>query len=184
MRSVCDYTEVACAYESLGCAVKMLRKDIKKHQENDDEVHLHLSLQTVCALKEQHKTLSEGEALVFKLSGYASKKENNEVFNSIPFYSSRYKMFIRVDANRYGGSAGTHVSVFTKLVQGHYDDQLHWPFPGTVTYELLNQLADDKHHSRVVIRNASHDMHVGSIIGFPKFLPHSSLCHDPATNTQ
>ena len=186
VRSVCDYTEVACAYESLGCGVRMLRKDIKKHQENDDKVHLHLSLQTVCELKEQHKTLSQGEALVFKLSGYASKKENNEIFKSIPFYTSPggYKMCIRVDANGCGDGKGTHVSVFTTLLEGRYDDQLHRPFMGTVTYQLLNQLADDKHHSSVVIYNADNDMQVGSSMGDDKFLPHSSLSHDPATNTQ
>ena len=186
VRSVCDYTEVACAYENLGCGVRMLRKDIKKHQENDNNMHLHLSLQTVCVLKDQHKTLSEGEALLFKLSGYASKKENNKAFWSIPFYVTPggYKMCIRVDANGYGAGAGTYVSVFTELVQGRYDDQLHWPFLGTITYELLNQLADDKHHSTVVIHNASSDMQVGSSRGDHKFLPHSSLSHDPATNTQ
>ena len=186
VRSVCDYTEVACAYESLGCAVRMLRKDIKKHQENDDKVHLHLSLQTVCILKEQHMTLSEGEALVFKLSGYASKKENNEEFKSIPFYTSPggCKMCIGVNANGVGDGKGTHVSVYTTLLEGRYDDQLHWPFLGTVTYELLNQLTDDKHHSSVVIYNASYDMQVGTSKGFTKFLPQSSLSHDPATNTQ
>ena len=186
VRSVCDYTEVACAYESLGCGVRMLRKDIKKHQENDDKVHLHLSLRTVCVLKDQHKTLSEGEALVFKLSGYASKKENNEEFKSIPFYVTPggYKMCIEAYANGYGAGAGTHVSVYTKLVQGRYDDQLHWPFLGTVTYELLNQLADDKHHSRVAVYDTDDNMQVGTSRGKSKFLPHSSLSHDPATNRQ
>ena len=186
VRSVCDYTEVACAYESLGCAVRMLRKDIKKHQENDNNMHLHLSLQTVCILKEQHKTLSEGEALVFKLSGYASKKENNEKFESIPFYVTPggHKMCISVDANGQCDSKGTHVSIYTELVQGRYDDQLHWPFLGAVTYELLNQLADDKHHSRVATYRADDNTQVGSSRGFAKFLPHSSLSHDPATSTQ
>ena len=186
VRSVCNYTEVACAYESLGCAVRMLRKDIKKHQENDDKVHLHLSLQTVCVLKEQHKTLSEGEALVFKLPGYASKKENNEKFKSIPFYTSPggYKMCIIVVANGAGDGKGKHVSVYTALLEGSYDDQLHWPFLGTVTYEVLNQLTDDEHHSRVAKYDADDDMQVGSSSGFPNFLPHSSLSHDPATNTQ
>ena len=186
VKSVCDYTEVACAYENLGCGVRMLRKDIKKHQENDDEVHLHLTLQTVCELKEQHKTLSGGEALVFKLSGYASKKENNEEFKSIPFYTSPggYKMCIHVDANGYGDGEDTHVSVFPELLEGRYDDQLHWPFLGTTTYELLNQLADDKHHSTVAVFDASHGMQVGIINGYQKFVPHSSLSHDPATNTQ
>ena len=186
VRSVCDYTQVACAYESLGCGVRMLRKDIKKHQENDNNMHLHLSLQTVCVLKEQHKTLSEGEALVFKLSGYASKKENNEEFKSLPFYVTPggYKMCIRVYANGYGVGAGTHVSVYTELLEGSYDDQLHWPFLGTVRYEVLNQLADEKHYSRVILFDDGDDMQFGRSIGYGKFLPHYSLSHDPASNTQ
>ena len=155
MRSVCDYTEVACAYESLGCAVRMLRKDIKKHQENDDKVHLHLSLRNACLREEQHKTLTEGEAVVFKLTGYASKKVKDEVFFPDPFYATTggYKMCIRVDVNGHGAGEGTHVSVFSELLEGSYDDQLQWPFLGTVTCELLNQLADDKHHSRIAIHS-------------------------------
>ena len=186
VRSVCDYTEVACAYESLGCGVRMPRKVIKNHQENDDKVHLHLSLRNACLREDQHKTLSEGEAMVFKLTGHASKKGRKEVFFSKPFFTTPdgYKMCIGVDANGRGPDKGTHVSVSTKLLEGCYDDQLHWPFLGTVTYELLNQLADDKHHSRVSIFNAMDDMHVGSNRGPLNFFPLSSLSHDPATNTQ
>ena len=95
----------------------MLRKDAEKHQENDDKVHLHLSLRNACLREEQHKTLSEGEAVIFKLTGYASKKEKNEVFFSDPFYvmPGGYKMCIRVDANGADDGEGTHVSVFVKL---------------------------------------------------------------------
>ena len=182
VRSVCDYTEVACAYESLGCGVRMLRRDSEKHKREAREKHMDLALDTVSSREEQHKTLSEGEAMVFKLPGYASKKEKNEIFYSPPFYTSSggYKMYIRVDANGAGDGKGTHVSVCTKLLEGRYDDQLHWPFLGTVTYELLNQLADDKHYNRIL----RHDMQVGNSKGKTKFLHHSSLSHDPATNTQ
>ena len=186
VRSVCDYTEVACAYESLGCGVRMLRKDVEKHKRETREKHMDLALDTVSSREEQHKTLSEGEAIIFKLPGYASKKEKNERFYSPLFYTSSggYRMRISVIANGNGAAKGTHVSVFTELLKGRYDDQLHWPFLGTVTYELLNQLADNKHHSRVIIYVASNDMHVGRIFGFPKFLHHSSLSYDPVTNTQ
>ena len=186
VRSVCDYTEVACAYESLGCAVRMLRKDAEKHKREAREKHMELALDTVSSREEQHKTLSEGEALVFKLPGYDSKKEKDEIFHTPPFYTSSagYKMRIHIDANGCGAGAGTHVSVFTKLLEGCYDDQLHWPFLGTVTYELFNQLADDNHYSCVAPYVANHDMQVGTSKGFHKFLPHSSLSHDPVTNTQ
>ena len=94
VRSVCDYTEVACAYESLGCAVRMLRKDIRKHQENDDKVHVHLVLKSFSSFREEQIILSEDEAVVFKLSGYDRNKENDDKFYSKPFYTSPggYKM--------------------------------------------------------------------------------------------
>ena len=186
VRNVCDYTEVACAYESLGCGVKMLRKDAEKHKREAREKHTDLALDTVSSREEQHKTLSEGEAIVFKLPGYASNKEKNEKFKSTPFYTNPggYKMCIRVYPNGLGAGQGTHVSFFCEQVQGCYDDQLHWPFLGTVTYELLNQLADDKHLSIVATYDADDNMQIGSSMGYNKFLPHSSLLHDLATNTQ
>ena len=184
--SNCEYTEVACVYESLGCGVRMLRKDIVEHQENEDKGHLHLVLKSVVAREEQHKALSEGEAVVFQLPGYASKKEKNEKFHSTPFYSHAggYKMCIRVYTNGYGDGKGTHVSVFTELLEGRYDNQLYRPFLGTVTYELLNQLGDDNHHRVANTFIASSNVRVGSSRGYHEFLPHSSLSHNPATNTQ
>ncbi len=184
--SVCEFTEVACAYESLGCGVRMMRKDVEKHKREAREKHLDLALDTVSSREEQHKTLSEGEALVFKLPGYASKKEKNKRFYSTPFYThpGGYKVIIRVYANGVDDGAGTHVSVYTKISEGRYDNKLQWPFNGSVTYKLLNQLADDRHHHIVSIFTDTHDMQVGSCSGCPQFLPHSSLCHDPATNTQ
>ena len=96
----------------------MLRKDAEKHKRETREKHMDLALDTVSSREEQHKTLSEGEAIIFKLPEYASKKEKNATFYSPPFYTSSggYKMCINVDANGYGAGAGTHVSVFTKLV--------------------------------------------------------------------
>ena len=219
--SDCEYTKVACVYESLGCAVRMLRKDREKHEKEDREKHMDLSLDTVRSLseqhkelseqykelseqyeelseqhktlsdtvnlhEEQHKTLSEGEAVVFQLPGYASKKEKNERFYSIPFYThpGGYKLCIRIDANGDGDGKGTHVSIFTKMLEGRYDKQLDWPFHGTVTVELLNQLGDDSHQRRVIKHGSNYDMIIGSIYGYIKFLPHSSLGHNPATNTQ
>ena len=79
---------------------------------------------------------------------------------------------------------GTHIPVFTELLEGRYDNQLHWPFLGTVTYELLNQLGDDNHHKMDIAYDDSDDMRGSSINGYTKFLPHSSLDHNPATNTQ
>ena len=191
-----DHLKTKCrkrAYECQHCGEKGTYRYASITEDHDKvcdkretrEKHMDLALATVSSREEQHKTLSEGEAIVFKLPGYASKKKKNEIFYSPPFYTSSggYRMRIRVDANGVGDGKGTHVSVFTKLLEGRYDDQLHWPFLGTVTFKLLN-LEYDQHYSGVCIYDADDDMQVGSCRGCPKFLPHSSLSNDPATNTQ
>ena len=198
--SDCEYTEVACVYESLGCGVRMPRKDRERHEKEDREKHLDFSLATVRSLskqlktlsdtvnlhEEQHKILSEREAVVFHLPGYASKKEKNETFHSTPFYTQPggYKMRIIIDARGVYDGKGTHVSVFPELLEGHYDNKLYWLFLGTVTLELLNQLGDNNHHKSDIVYDASDDMRVESNCGYPKFFPHSSLGHNPATSTQ
>ncbi len=135
----------------------------------------------------QHiEVLSEVEALIFEVSGYTSKKEAKTIFYSVPFYThcGGYKMCVCVDAGGCDIGTGTHLSVFTKILKGRYDNQLSWPFIGTVTYELLNQLSDRGHFKRVYTFDINTSMHVGSSWGFPQFFPHSSLYHYPATNTQ
>ncbi len=59
--SVCEFTEVACAYESLGCGVKMMRKDIEKHEANVSVAHFQMMDKIVKLqsemLREQSKSL-------------------------------------------------------------------------------------------------------------------------------
>ena len=77
-----------------------------------------------------------------------------------------------------------HVSVFSQLVCGPYDDNLTWPFLGTVTVELLNQLADANHHSMVIPFLTIHKTRIGSTWGYDKFFSHDELFHDSSSNTQ
>ena len=156
----------------------------KKHETLSNQ-HQMLS-GTVSSHKEQHKVLSREEKFIFKLPHYVIMKEKNEMFFSEPFYthSSGYKMCIVIDSSGCGGGKNTHVSVFKKILAGRYDNQLHWPLLGTVTCELLNQIEDNNHHRKDITFIASSDMRVGGSFGYSKFLPHSSLGHNPATNTK
>ena len=54
-------------------------------------------------------------------------------------------MCLMVDANGNGTGAGTHVSMFVYLMRGEYDDRLVWPFRGTITIELINQINNWEH---------------------------------------
>ena len=69
-----------------------------------------------------------------------------------------YKMYIIVYPNGDDEAQGSHVSVYLRLLEGRNDESLHWPFGGTIKFELLNQLADDSHHVRTFVINSTHNM--------------------------
>ncbi len=81
------------------------------------------------------------------MSSFKANKQSGIEFFSDSFQKG-YKMVIRIDPNGCGMYEGTHVSVWVYLMRGDYDDQLEFPFKGTVTFELLNQLEDNNHHSK------------------------------------
>ena len=63
---------------------------------------------------------------VFTLTAFKSKKANDVVWYSPPFYTHThgYRMCIRVDAKGNGDGKGTHLSVFANLMEGPFDDYL------------------------------------------------------------
>ena len=65
---------------------------------------------------------------------------------SEPFYShpGGYKMCLSVYAAGVGQGNGSHVSVFAHIMKGEYDDQLSWPYRGTVTVTLIMEDDDDE----------------------------------------
>ncbi len=160
--STCQYQEVACKYSEFGCELMSFRKDLQEH-ENDDNAHLRIAMTTVLTLKKQCTLLNtqlhysnmkdqQGITSIFKMPSFKEKKENNIKFFSDPFYTNPkgYKMVISIYANGYRGNKGTHVSVLVYLMRGEYDDQLEFPFKGTIKFELLNQLEDKNHHCKSI----------------------------------
>ena len=151
----CLFESVSCKYIKIGCKGNFLRKNVEEHH-NDSQEHLQLAIDTV---NQQEVTIKKHEDKIaqiqstpmkFKITNFDKLKNCNETVYSSGFYTSTggYKMCIRVDTNGNGDGKGTHVSVFAYLMRGENDDHLPWPFTGTVTVELLNQLRDDNHHSQ------------------------------------
>ena len=89
---------------------------------------------------------------VIRMEGFQEKKENDIQWYSDPVYShfGGYKMCLNVDANGSGDGKGTHVSVFISLMRGDNDDNLKWPFKGTIKVSLLNQLEVGQHHTKQI----------------------------------
>ncbi len=186
---VCPNEPVRCTYYNIGCGETPLRRDLTKHEENA-QLHLLLATKEVLRLK---KTQLQNNALTFRIKKFEKHKLEKKDFYSPPFHTSGagYKMCIGVCANGNGDGEGTHVSVFSHLMKGDNDDSLSWPFTGTVTVELLNQLenknnhkwtttlpADEEYSQRVV------DGERGEGYGWRKFISHADLAHKPLTNIQ
>ena len=188
-RLSCRYEKQPCKYAELGCMDKPFRKDLKEHEE-DYQLHLQITTKSVLEQKQQLQQLKEvlqiktAEKLTFKVPSFTKKKSNEDDFYSSPFYTSQsgYRFCISVDANGNGDGEGTHVSVFAYLMKGDNDDSLTWPFTGTVTVALLNQLEDKNHCIETI--NFLADKFAGKRVtkcekgeglGRPKFIAHSDL---------
>ena len=124
----------------------------------------------------------------FTMKNFDLHKSNNAVWYSEPFYTHPrgYKMCIRIDANGYEQVIGTHVSLYTCMMRGEFDDELSWPFRGEIAVELLNQDTDNPkegnhytiQYDNNVLEKYARRVTVGERStgwGEPKFIPHFKL---------
>ena len=61
-----------------------------------------------------------------------------------------YKICLRVHPNGFGDGKGTHVSIFTCLRKGLFDEQLKWPYKGSIIIQIVNQARDHDHVENVI----------------------------------
>ena len=166
----CPEQLIRCKFSILGCDVELPRKEMSRHIATSEEHSTDFLLQHVmkltvlvsqlCAMSGVPMSLEQKSWLqnkvlrkeplppwVFRMEGFQEKKGNEEKWYSDPVYShfGGYKMCLRVDAIGIGKGRGTHVSVFINLLRGDNDDNLTWPFKGTIKVSLLNQLEDGLH---------------------------------------
>ena len=121
------------------------------------------------------------------MTDYAQHKKQGTTWYSRPFYSSTggYKMCLGVSARGAGSGKGTHVTVGVYLMRGEQDDTLSWPFTGTVTVQLVNQLSNGCDNIEGLVKFANQDESVGERVtsgertkqglGNLTFITHSQL---------
>ncbi|XP_064395997.1 TNF receptor-associated factor 5-like [Halichondria panicea] len=162
--SICPYQKLICKYKEFGCIMKPFRKDLKDH-ENNDKLHLRITMDTLLAVQTQcrkwteecsvlrapdNSTAKQAHRITFKMNNFGKYKEKGKEFHS-PFFHTHpegYKMIIEIKGYGFLEHEGTHISVCTYLMKGEYDDQLEFPFQGTLKIELLNQLQNRNHHQQ------------------------------------
>ena len=113
-----------------------------------------------------------------------------------PFFTHPYgyKMCIHVYQNGDYGGEGTHISLFTCLMRGPFDDQLKWPFRGEVTIQIVNQAGDHSHFEKTIqYSDKTKDICAGRVIGnevrstgwgYDTFIAHTALAYNAAMKTQ
>ena len=167
----CPEQLVRCKFSFRGCDAVLPRKALQRHVATSAEHSTEFLLQHVAKLTvlvselcaksgvwnslEQktwltNRFLRKEPPWVVKMTGFQEKKEKNEALFSGPVYShfGGYKICLKVYANGDSSSQGTHVSVYVYLMRGDNDDNLKWPFKGTIKVSLLNQLEDGQHHTK------------------------------------
>lgn len=152
----------------------------------------------------QEKTQQNGSSHVlvqgtppfyFTLDNFAHCKKNSLKWFSPPFYSHcfGYKMCVGVDAGGHSVGEGTHVSLLVYLLPGEHDENLSWPFHGTVKIQLLNERRDSSHYESVVkfdedtpLVNSAQVTESDKSTGWGNamFIAHSKLAHDAATDCE
>ena len=128
--------------------------------------------------------------LEVKMYNFRRHKTLSMDWFSSPFYTHPrgYKICLNVDANGYGEGKGTHVSVFIYMMQGEFDNELKWPFRGTITIQLLNQKRDevnphytvvhfDQHTKANVASRVFDENRATSGQGMLKYVAHADLQH-------
>ena len=135
--------------------------------------------------------------VTIKMAAFDELKKKRTTWFSRPFYTGMggYKMCLGVFANGHRDGADTHISVYTYLMQGEFDSSLNWPFQGTITINLVNQLEDMEHHTHIIHYNDTipSDCTIRVTHGersemgwgqYHEFLPHSELGLSVANNCQ
>ena len=150
----------------------------------------------VAALKEETRQLRltvGGFPMEFQVD-YASEEE--EIYTpSFYTHPHGYRMCLEVDPNGYGDGKGTHVSVFTCLMKGPFDDHLKWPFRGEITIQIVNQDGDHDHVEWTIpYDDETPDTNAGRVTGnkeradqgrgYPQFLAHTDLGYNAAQKTK
>ncbi len=186
----CQFVEVPCKFESIGCETALKRKDMSKHEVSNEGDHLRLALDTIVSLKKEvtdlkQKFLAHKDqgTMIFTITDFDRKRRSNSHIFSPPFYTSPggYKAEVRAYPNGHSQAKGTHISIFIMVIpDDSYNDTMSWPFEGVFTIELLNQIADHNHHCfQISFRGDTTESR-----GTFDFILHSDLSWNPAKNTQ
>ena len=181
----CKFTLLPCKYRRVGCSAEMQRQAMVTHETDNDTFHLQLAIDKIAVMEERQKSYMSGQLVAFRLNEFEKRKGKKDAFFSPPFYTNPggYRLAIKVFANGYGEGCNANVAVFAFILKGGHDQDVKWPFVGTVAVTLLNQFQDKNHHTGLINFTHAGNRLPGSNWGFEKFISHADLPIDPVKGT-
>ena len=185
----CSYQIVQCEYADIGCTYRAARKDIKIHLEKAVHHHLLLSKSRIQELRLQNMS-QPGKSLI-KVTQFSYLQQSGGEWHSPGFYTfpGGYKMSLHVIIR----GDRKQITCGLCLLPGEHDDLLEWPLRGEFTLELLNQIKDSHHYSKIVKYTNNEETEYNSRVigrengkrwGFVEFISHPQLQHTKSTNCQ
>ena len=201
----CPLEEIHCPLHYAGCKVRLPRKDMPDHM-SDTVTHMTLLAtvtqsmqQNIEDLKNENQELRQEvkelrtQKLGLPIEFRVNNSEGKVFLPSFFSHSHGYQMCINVNPNRGGGCIGTHISIFTSLMRGPYDDHLKWPFRGEITFQIVNQAGDYSHIENTIPYNdETPEVNAGRVVGkkranrwgFHEFIAYTDLEYNAKNKTQ
>ena len=168
LNSTCPLEVVNCSFSYAGCEERLPRKDMPAHINESLAVHMSLQavshqrqlekletqnqkLETRIQKLEKEVLSADSESFIHAhlrilpvtivMNGFSEKKKQKKSWKSEPFYTHPrgFKMFLNITSNGDGDGENTHVSVYVYIMRGEFDNQLDWPFRGSIVFKLLDQ---------------------------------------------
>ena len=113
------------------------------------------------------------------MDGFTAKKRDERSWSRKPFYThpQGYKMTLSVKPE------GSHLTAFIYIIEGEYDNQLEWPYRGTIVIQLLHQEDTKKYVIKLLSFNNAPVESVRRVTeyntntgwGFPQFITYAEL---------
>ncbi|XP_065896299.1 TNF receptor-associated factor 4-like [Dysidea avara] len=138
-RNVCPLEIVKCEYHKVGCDAEFPRKDQNRHNGKNTEEHMMFMQQKMTKTEEQLKGAlkrisSLEKCLLLNQSGRMGSSGGSTVGAG----------WLQDELTAVNG-AGTHLSIFMRIMKGEHDEKLTWPLKQQFQVTATNQVSNDHH---------------------------------------
>lgn len=180
----CPKTRVDCDFKHIGCDKKLLREDLQKHITASIAEHMTYMSQMVVRLEAEKKQLQEvvseqqqqlaeltqklqyapinTSITIMTMDDLGHHKTSGDPWISPSFYIHGYHLYLQVYVNVHDDRTDTLcTTVFIRLKQGRFDNNIKWPFQGEITVEMLKD--DDGEYEVLHTHKIVYEIEAGNL---------------------